>query len=67
MKISDFHRGMRVKWHDDSGYVNFIGSQYITIVTREWETPETLHGVSQVNLICPSCYWDQIEVLEDKQ
>ena len=42
MKINDFYRGMKIKWKDDSGVVNFIGSQYITITTREWPDPDKL-------------------------
>ncbi len=66
MKKTDFYRGMKIRWKDDSGVVNFIGSQYITITTREWPDPDKSHGVSQCNLLCPSCYWDEIEVMEEQ-
>lgn len=58
MTINDFVRGMHLQYEDVTGYVNFIGTEYITL---------TLHKINQkqplrdVNLLIYPHQWNKIK------
>ena len=62
-KSLPFHVGQRVKIDDDVGFITFIDTLYFTLCVREWESKDTLHGFSQVNVVVPNNRWKRVEVL----
>ena len=61
MKAKDSKQGLIISYKSDidvwEGYVNFISKDYITVCLHEWETPHTLHGYSQCNLLVYPDYY----------
>ena len=48
----------------EKGVVNFIGTHYFTLTTHEWENKETLHGVSQTNVLIYRHLWPSITLIK---
>ena len=63
--LKSLEKGMRVKTPDgEEGYIDFISDQYITVVTHEWDDPETMNGKRQVKVLVYAHQWEDL-YLED--
>ena len=59
--LKSLEKGMRVKTPDgEEGYIDFISDQYITVVTHEWDDPETINGKRQVKVLVYAHQWDDL-------
>ena len=58
MKIDALHKGLKIKYKDHSGFINFICDQYLTLCLPRYDEP--LRNVCI--LIYPS-QWKDIELL----
>ena len=55
-----FTKGEKITYQDDTGHVNFIGEEYITLSLNRREDSNSLHGYKETNLLINNCYWDKI-------
>ncbi len=55
-----FIKGEKITCKSDTGVVNFIGDEYITITTQQWEDCNTLSGNRQSNLLVYPNDYDKI-------
>ncbi len=55
-----FIKGEKITVKDDTGRVNFIGDEYITLTTHQWDNPNTLHGYSQTNVLINRNDWKEV-------
>lgn len=55
-----FIKGEKITVNDDTGVINFIGSEYITITTNQWDDQNTLSGNRQTNVLVYRNYWKDI-------
>jgi hypothetical protein len=65
-----FTHGQQVQWKDDTGYVNFVDEEYITICVHEWEKCEYIkqhakRPTNQINVVCPNVYWKDVIIIKD--
>lgn len=61
-----FIKGEKITVNDDTGVINFIGSEYITITTNQWDDQNTLSGNRQTNVLVYRNYWKDI-VYHDRE
>jgi len=59
-----YSKGDRIQVDGEVGVVNFIGTHYLTLTTHEWANKETLHGVSQVNVLIYRHLWPTIQLVK---
>lgn len=69
--VDDWIEGEHITWREHSGYVNFIGKEYITMCIREYCNPEEegamcKREMKQVNLLIYSQYWDEVIPCDSK-
>ena len=55
-----FTKGEKITYQDDTGHVNFIGEEYITMSLNRREDSNSLHGYKETNLLINNKYWDEI-------
>ena len=55
-----FIKGEKITYQDDTGHVNFIGEEYITMSLNRREDSNSLHGYKETNLLINNKYWDEI-------
>ena len=55
-----FIKGEKITVNDDTGVINFIGTDYITITTNQWDDQNTLSGNRQTNVLVYRNYWKDI-------
>lgn len=55
-----FIKGEKISYQDDTGHVNFIGSEYITMSLNRYEDSNSLHGYKETNLLIYRNYWKDI-------
>tara|TARA_R100000458_G_C8192239_1_gene185584 strand:- start:251 stop:454 length:204 start_codon:yes stop_codon:yes gene_type:complete len=60
MKDPKFIKGEKITVKDDTGKVNFISDEYITLTTHQWEKKDTLHGYQQTNVLVYRNDWKDI-------
>ncbi len=58
--LPKFTKGERITVNDDTGVINFIGSEYITLTTNQWDDPNTLSGNRQTNVLVYRNDWKDI-------
>lgn len=61
-----FIKGEKITVNDDTGVINFIGTDYITITTNQWDDQNTLSGNRQTNVLVYRNYWKDI-VYHDRE
>ena len=49
--LKSLELGTYVKFQDNTGYISFVGDEYITICTHETDNPEALHGKTFCNVL----------------
>lgn len=64
-----FNIGDRVEYRQNSGYVNFICDDYITICYNEYPLSHTMKGYYQSLLLVYCEYWNEVRscVVETKE
>lgn len=55
-----FIKGEKISYQDDTGEVNFIGDDYITMSLNRREDSNSLHGYKETNLLIYRGYWEGI-------
>ena len=55
-----FTKGEKITYQDDTGHVNFIGTDYITMSLNRREDSNSLHGYKETNLLINRIYWKDI-------
>ena len=64
--LKSLDKGMKVRTPDgEEGYIDFISDQYITVVTHEWDDPDTMNGKRQVKVLVYSHQWDDMEIEDE--
>ena len=61
-----FIKGEKITYQDDTGHVNFIGEEYITMSLNRREDSNSLHGYKETNLLIYRTYWKDI-VYHDRE
>ena len=61
-----FIKGEKISYQSDTGQVNFIGDQYITMSMNRREDTNSLHGYQESNLLIYSDNWKDI-VYHDRE
>jgi len=61
----NWRKGERIEWKSDSGVVNFIDEEYITMTTREWDKCKLViehsrYPKHQVNVVIHNIYWKDV-------
>lgn len=56
--------GDHIEVDGESGVINHVNAHYFTLTTHEWENLETLHGVSQVNVLIFRHLWPSIKLIK---
>jgi len=69
--VDDWNEGEYITWRDHSGYVNFIGKEYITMCIREYCDPDNdgancKRETKQVNLLIYPDYWHEVIPCDSK-
>ncbi len=62
--LQSLELGTYIKFRGETGYISFVGDEYITICTHETVTPETLHGKTFCNVLIYAQDWEDIEIDE---
>jgi uncharacterized protein YkvS len=61
--LKSLEKGMKVRLKSgDEGVINFIGDDYITVTTHQWEKEDTLHGYQQTNVLVYPNEWEDMEI-----
>lgn len=55
-----FKEGDLVTYMDLDGYIKFTCANYIVVCIRQWEDPQALHGVGEVNILVYPHEWANI-------
>ena len=55
-----FIKGEKISYQDDTGEVNSIGDDYITMSLNRREDSNSLHGYKETNLLIYRGYWEGI-------
>tara|TARA_B100000902_G_scaffold353323_1_gene364678 strand:- start:257 stop:604 length:348 start_codon:yes stop_codon:yes gene_type:complete len=64
--LKSLKRGMKVKLKDgEEGVINYIGNEYITVTTREWEDKGKKNGVGQCNVLVYPEDWDDMYIEDE--
>ena len=61
-----FTKGEKITYQNDTGHVNFIGDNYITMSLNRREDSNSLHGYKETNLLIYRTYWKDI-VYHDRE
>jgi hypothetical protein len=61
-----FIKGEKISYQSDTGQVNFIGDQYITMSMNRREDDNSLHGYRESNLLIYRDNWKDI-VYHDRE
>jgi len=62
--LQSLELGTYIKFQDHTGYISFVGDDYITICTHETDAPEALHGKTFCNMLIYAKDWLDIEIDE---
>tara|TARA_B100000287_G_C20497664_1_gene727766 strand:- start:433 stop:762 length:330 start_codon:yes stop_codon:yes gene_type:complete len=62
--LKSLELGTYVKYKDDTGYISFVGDEYITLCTHETPNPDALHGKTFCNVLIYAKDWEDIEIDE---
>lgn len=59
--VDDWIQGEIIEWNGNSGYVNFISHEYITMCIREYEKPPEVvkHAKHNMHQVCVLIFQDQ--------
>ena len=49
-----FIKGEKITYQNDTGHVNFIGEEYITMSLNRREDSNSMHGYKETNLLIKS-------------
>ena len=61
-----FIKGEKITYQNDTGHVNFIGTDYITMSLNRRPDSNSLHGYKETNLLINRIYWKDI-VYHDRE
>ena len=61
-----FTKGEKITYQNDTGHVNFIGDNYITMSLNRRKDSNSLHGYKESNLLIYRQYWEDI-VYHDRE
>ena len=61
-----FTKGEKITYQNDTGHVNFIGDNYITMSLNRRKDSNSLHGYKETNLLIYRTYWNDI-VYHDRE
>ena len=56
--------GTYIRFRGETGYISFVGDEYITICTHETPNPEALDGKNFCNVLIYAKDWLDIEIDE---
>ena len=62
--LKSLELGTYVKYKDDTGYISFVGDEYITLCTHETPNPDALHGKTFCNVLIYAKDSEDIEIDE---
>ena len=61
--LKSLEKGMKVRLKSGAeGVITFIGDDYITVTTHQWEKEDTLHGYQQTNVLVYPNEWEDMEI-----
>ena len=55
-----FIKGEKITVKDDTGRVNFIDKEYITLTTNRWKDDNYMTGYRETNVIVMPTDWDSV-------
>ena len=55
-----FIKGEKITVNDDTGVINFIGTDYITMSLNRRPDSNSMHGYKETNLLIYRTYWKDI-------
>ncbi len=55
-----FIKGEKITVKDDTGHVNFIGEEYITLTTNRWKDDNYMTGYRETNVLVNKPDWDSV-------